>query len=91
MTGLTDAERRYAYRPFSVNDEDGGRCYIESDVERIVAAREAAAREEERAEWADYLERWTAAVGPEPPTVDAVIRLLRADRKPFGVAAGGAS
>lgn len=40
-----------------------------------------------RDEWADYFEHWTQAVGPEPLTVETVIAILRAEHKPFGVAA----
>lgn len=40
-----------------------------------------------REDWASWLESWQSAVGPEPPTIDAVIRWLRADSLPFGRAA----
>lgn len=40
-----------------------------------------------RNEWADYFEGWLTAVGPELLTVETVIAALRADGKPFGVAA----
>lgn len=43
-TTLTDTERRYAYEHFGDDDEHFGRCYLEADVESIVAARVAAAR-----------------------------------------------
>lgn len=39
-------------------------------------------------EWADYFEHWTQAVGPEPLTVDLVIKALRLPSPPFGVAKG---
>ena len=45
-TTLTDTERRYAYEHFGDDDEHFGRCYLEADVESIVAARVAAARAE---------------------------------------------
>ena len=51
-------------------------------VERVVADRLAAHRQE----WASYIENWDASVGPEPPTVGAIIAALRLAEPPFGVA-----
>ena len=42
------------------------------------------AKAEHRHEWADYFERWTGAVGPEPLTVEKVINALRSKTVPFG-------
>ena len=55
-TTLTDTERRYAYEHFGDDDEHFGRCYLEADVESIVAARVAAARAERDTEWRALLE-----------------------------------
>lgn len=56
-TTLTDTERRYAYEHFGDDDEHFGRCYLEADVESIVAARVAAARADERTKWVTAIER----------------------------------
>jgi hypothetical protein len=56
--------------------------------ERETAAHERKLAEaQHREEWATWLESWQGAVGPQPPTIDAVIRWLRADSPPFGRAA----
>ena len=59
-------------------------------VERILAAREQALREEERAAWSAWLDAWLGAVGPNAPTVEAVADALRGGPRPFGIARGGA-
>ena len=60
-TTLTDTERRYAYEHFGDDDEHFGRCYLEADVESIVAARVAAARANERAKWESAIRAQRAA------------------------------
>ena len=40
-----------------------------------------------RHEWADYIEKWSAAVGPKPPTVESIVVALRRTLPPFGVSA----
>jgi hypothetical protein len=60
------------------------------DAEALLAARDAAQRADEREQWAAWLEGWLGAVGPERPTVEAVIAWLRADWRPFGGRAGTA-
>jgi hypothetical protein len=47
-------------------------------------ANASEARKAARTDWADYIEHWDAAVGPEPPTVSAIIAALRAEHEPFG-------
>ncbi len=59
-------------------------------VDARVAARDTWARADEREQWASWLENWTSAVGPEPPTSQAVIAWLRADSRPFGCSAAEA-
>ncbi len=53
----------------------------------VVSRPEAEDERRFRDEWADYFEHWTQAVGPKPLTVETVIAILRAEHKPFGVAA----
>lgn len=60
-TTLTDTERRYAYEHFGDDDEHFGRCYLEADVESIVAARVAAARADEHARIAARADRYDLA------------------------------
>ena len=62
-------------------------------LERIatdLAAREQALREEERSAWSSWLDTWLGALGPTPPTVEAVADALRSGPRPFGIARGGA-
>jgi hypothetical protein len=47
----------------------------------------AQAKAEEREAWAAWLENWIGAVGPERPTLEAVVAWLRADSRPFGARA----
>lgn len=62
-------------------------------------ARESAAATRARAEgaaaereaWSSWLDVWTGAVGPEPPTVEDVARALRSGPRPFGCAKGSES
>jgi hypothetical protein len=49
-----------------------------------------AAAAKHRDEWASYIENWSAAVGPEPPTAESIIAALRLPTPPFGVAAATA-
>lgn len=51
-----------------------------------IAAHVAAALSAHRQDWASWLAGWIGAVGPMPPTVDAVVSALRSDHLPFGVA-----
>lgn len=50
-------------------------------------AAEDVIRADEREQWAAWLESWLGAIGPEPPTPEAILAWLRADRRPFGIAA----
>jgi hypothetical protein len=56
-------------------------------AERLKAERDAA-RDDEREAWASWLDAWLSAVGPEPPTVVAVLRALREGPRPFGTGVG---
>ena len=58
---------------------------IVSDLRGLLDAPQGGSERRVRDEWADYFEHWTQAVGPEPLTVQTVIALLRAERKPFGI------
>lgn len=74
------------------DDHPCTRCkrYGELTVPLVVEVRERAVEEalaEHRRDWAGWLDNWDGAVGPERPTIQAVVRWLRADRLPFGVAA----
>lgn len=57
-----------------------------SDAKRA-AIRLETAKADHRSEWADYIESWAGAVGPQPPTVESIIAAMRADSLPFGVTA----
>ena len=57
------------------------------DVRVLNAAQMDAVLREYRREWASWLENWHGAVGPEPPTIEAIIAALRANWTPFGIAA----
>ena len=58
---------------------------ISSDwLKADVSERVEQAKAEHRHEWADYFERWTVAVGPEPLTVENVAKMLRRKTVPFG-------
>lgn len=52
----------------------------------VTAIAQTEGRDLERAEWSSWLDSWTGAVGPKPPTVDDVARALRNGPRPFGVA-----
>lgn len=56
-------------------------------TERLIADRLAAHRQE----WASYIENWDASVGPEPPTVGAIVGALRLAAPPFGTAGRGSA
>ena len=62
-----------------VISSDWLKAYVAEQVER--------AKAEHRHEWADFFERWTGAVGPEPLTVEKVIAALRRKTVPFGCSA----
>lgn len=86
--GLTAEER--ALGTFLAGLVDGAVDELAAEILRSdwFAARLATARaegaREHRVEWADYLDDWRASVGPQPPTVDAIIDALRHPEPPFG-------
>lgn len=91
------AEDGWRWRYTSSNGRvlaDGGQAYSRQvdarrGAERVTGCAAAAtilsARlAQHREEWAAWLESWIGAVGSQPPTVEAVVDWLRADRLPFG-------
>jgi hypothetical protein len=66
---------------------EGGWMSRQEFAAHSTAAHDDRIRAEEREGWASWLESWLSAIGPEPPTVEGVLRWLRADSRPFGVRA----
>lgn len=59
----------------------------ERDALRAQVARVEDAKREHREEWASYFESRSGAVGPEPLTVELVVKALRWETVPFGCSA----
>ena len=87
---LTEAEKDALARK---RNRNGGALF--ETVEVIVARHRAEAAVEAEAThregWASYFDNWRASIGPEPLTVDLVIKALRLPEPPFGCFEGEVS